>query len=131
MQRLVQQIPDLWDLYDDILSLGRGAAALLDHKSHEYAFEASKRVKGEKVLLLSELYVSGGSVQSAASAMTRAGADAVVALVIARLIDQSYNDANRSIWANASAERFCFDRCCLCDTSTGPASQAAQYNAHG
>uniref|UniRef100_UPI0013B36A77 hypothetical protein n=1 Tax=Nonomuraea lactucae TaxID=2249762 RepID=UPI0013B36A77 len=55
--------------------------------------------------------------RSAASALRRAGAAAVVTLVIARLVDPVRDPAGARDWARASAEPFRFDRCCLCDTA--------------
>jgi len=55
-------------------------------------FTATTEMDGATVLLIDDTWVSGGSVQSAAGALKAAGAGAVGAMVIARLIDQDYGD---------------------------------------
>jgi predicted phosphoribosyltransferase len=55
-------------------------------------FAASAELDGVSVLLVDDTWVTGGSVQSAAGALKRAGAGSVGVLVLGRLIDESYED---------------------------------------
>jgi phosphoribosylpyrophosphate synthetase len=124
MPRVVGMISALRPLYRPVLLPGgRAAAATLAHRdSDERAFEVLGRLDGRRVLLLDDLFVSGAHVQSAASALHRAGAAAVVALVVARLVVPASNDNSARIWAEASAEPFDFGRCCL----RAPAARGAE-----
>ena len=117
MPRVVDMIAALRPLHRPVLMPGdRGAVATLARRdSDERAFAVLGRLDGARVLLLDGLLVSGARVQSAASALHRAGAEAVVALVVARLVVPGA--AGAPIWERASAEPFTFDRCCLCDGS--------------
>ncbi|GGL02897.1 hypothetical protein Sme01_19420 [Sphaerisporangium melleum] len=103
------------------------APVLAERESHKDAFWVmGGRIDGHRVLLLDDLFVSGAHVQSAASALIRHGAAAVVALVIIRLLDPESNPHRKRIWAEARAEPFSFDRCCL----RGPTDRHVQPNAH-
>ncbi|MFF0310021.1 phosphoribosyltransferase [Streptosporangium sp. NPDC004379] len=115
LNRAVQMISGLRGLHRSVLRCDSGAEAVGWREPNERAYAVSERVAGETVLLLDGMFVTGAHLQSAASALHRAGAASVTALVVVRLINLSHNDANREIWARASAEPFSFDRCCLCD----------------
>ncbi|WP_327089213.1 hypothetical protein OIE66_00915 [Nonomuraea sp. NBC_01738] len=102
------------------------ARVLAKRDSHRDSFQVmgaqngEQVLRGERVLLLDDLFVSGAHVQSAASALFEQGAEEVVALVILRLIVPSpWHDNRVDIWQEASAQPFNFDRCCLCDPAGG------------
>lgn len=114
MPAVVDMVAALRDLHRPVLMAGDGAAAekLARRRPDERAFQVMGRVDGARVLLVDDLFVSGAHVQSAASALYRAGARSVVALVVARLVFPASNENTARLWAEASAERFSFDRCC-------------------
>ncbi|RJL35627.1 hypothetical protein [Bailinhaonella thermotolerans] len=116
MSAVVSLVPPLGCLYRPVLLPDAGARLVEPARPAEHAFAVmpGQRLDGENVLLVEDLYVGGGRVQSAATALRRAGAASVVALVVARLIATRYNDANTRIWAWAQEEPFTFDHCCLC-----------------
>ncbi|MFF0572963.1 ComF family protein [Streptosporangium saharense] len=116
MPRVVGMISALKDLYRPVLLTDTGAAAVGPRKSNENAFRAICPLDGETVLLVDDIFVTGAHVQSAASALYRAGAASVTVLVVARLVNPGHNGANGAIWTRASAEPFSFDHCCLCRT---------------
>ncbi|GAA3695172.1 hypothetical protein GCM10022224_070930 [Nonomuraea antimicrobica] len=94
------------------------APVLADRRAHRDAFRIprSDRLDNARVLLVDDLFVSGAHVQSAASALIEAGAAAVVALVIARLINPASKDPySAGIWKQACEQPFSFDCCCICD----------------
>jgi hypothetical protein len=94
------------------------APVLAARRSHRDAFRIPQAdgLRRARVLLVDDLFVSGAHVQSAASALFEAGAAAVVALVIARLVDPASTDPySAGIWRQACERRFDFDRCCVCD----------------
>ncbi|MFI6512184.1 hypothetical protein ACIBCT_31665 [Streptosporangium sp. NPDC050855] len=114
---MISMVGALKGLYKPLLLPDtENARALAERCSHPDAFRVSgERIDGERVLVVDDLVVSGAHVQSAASALYEAGAHAVVALVIVRLITfDSWSPHRERIWEEASAEPFDFDRCCLC-----------------
>lgn len=117
LPQIVQMIAALKDLYKPVLWPDAGAAVVGPRESSDFGFTTMSRIDGEIVLLVDDIFVTGAHVQSAASALHRAGAASVTALVVARLIKPAYNHANYAIWTRASAEPFKFDRCCLCSTA--------------
>lgn len=90
-------------------------------------------VQGARVLLVDDLFVSGAHVQSAASALIGRGARAVVALVIARLVNPASTDPySAGIWQESGDRRFGFDRCCVCDRDRDhPAARQPVRRARG
>lgn len=127
MPRVVDMVAALRDLHRPVLLPGDPAAEarLSRHQPDEHAFHVVGRLDGARVLLVDDLLVSGARVQSAASALLGAGAEAVVALVIARLVDPTFNGASARIWAQSSAEPYSFGRCCLCDPASSAVDQPA------
>ncbi|NUW41304.1 phosphoribosyltransferase [Nonomuraea rhodomycinica] len=123
LPRVVQWVSALRGRHRPVLMPGgdRAAeAALTRHIPDERAFHVLGRLDGERVLLLDELFVTGARVQSAASALYRAGAEEVVALVVARLADPWADTRLADAWARP----YDFGRCCLCDPAARPSPDA-------
>lgn len=110
----------LRDIAGRIVGITRGRFRRLLTRS---AVEADKRgvvpekfspaadLAGASVLLIDDTWVTGGSVQSAAGALKAAGAGAVGAVVMGRLIDEHYGDQGERL---ASLPReFDWDVCAL------------------
>ncbi|MEU6426725.1 hypothetical protein ABZ860_12580 [Microbispora sp. NPDC046973] len=103
------------------------APVLAARASHPAAFRVLGDVKGARVLLVDDLFVSGAHVQSAASALIGRGAAAVVALVIARLVNPASTDPySAGIWQESGDRPFRFDRCCVCDPGPWQGRPAAR-----
>lgn len=94
--------------------LTRGPDAAGHNQASDRVFISTRRLDGEPVLLIDDTFTSGARVQSAASALYLAGAAAVTAVVIGRVINPDWNDNCRRIWDEASTTPFNFDECCLC-----------------
>ena len=63
--------------------------------AHQYdadRFRASRQLDGESVLLFDDTWTTGSSVQSAATALKRAGAHRVGVIVIGRHVDPTFRD---------------------------------------
>ncbi|MEV4161427.1 hypothetical protein [Nonomuraea dietziae] len=115
MRPIVDKVSTLRAFYQEVLSYtGEGASMFKARKPAENAYVTTTGLHGQRVLLLDDIFVSGAHVQSAASALLRAGAVIVVVLVIARQVDPDFNDNSAAIWRQALNEPFCFERCCLC-----------------
>jgi orotate phosphoribosyltransferase len=94
--------------------LARGPADPDHNLADDDAFIVTRRLRGERVLLVDDTLTTGARVQSAASALRLGGASAVAALVVGRVIDPDRNENCRRIWSRARATPFTFEECCLC-----------------
>ena len=68
------------------------------------------------MLLLDDTFTTGASFQSAASALSLAGADVVAGVVIGRVIDTGNADRfpdKAALWKRQRAIPFTFGTCCL------------------
>ncbi|MEU8176256.1 phosphoribosyltransferase [Microbispora hainanensis] len=141
MDKVVGKVGAWARLYRPLLLQADDAYApvLAARESHPAAFRVlgdrvkSDRVKDARVLLVDDLFVSGAHVQSAASALIGRGARAVVALVIARLVNPASTDPySAGIWQESGDRPFRFDRCCVCDRDGDrPATRQPARRARG
>lgn len=75
-------------------------------------FTATRALHGEPVLLIDDTWTTGASAQSAATALKRAGAGAVAAVVIGRHINREWHDNDRRLQALPAP--FDWSRCVCC-----------------
>lgn len=94
--------------------LAPGPAAAGHGFADDDAFALTRRLRGERVLLIDDTFTTGARIQSAASALRAGGASSVAALAVGRVIWPEWNENCRRIWDRACAQRFSFDDCCLC-----------------
>lgn len=76
-------------------------------------FRATATLDGEPVLLIDDTWTTGASAQSAASALKRAGAGPVAALVIGRHLNRGYGDNDRRL--RALSTPFDWSECVVCE----------------
>jgi predicted amidophosphoribosyltransferase len=76
------------------------------------AFAASAQAAGRRVLLVDDTFTTGARVQSAASALSSAGATVVAAVPIGRVIDTDH-PTKEAFWRERRSQTFDFDTCCL------------------
>ena len=114
LQTAVTAVTGLARLHRVLLTPG---SAVTGHNQAEDAiFRVTAALAGERVLLIDDTFTTGARLQSAASALQLAGASAVAAVTVGRVIWPGRNENCRRIWEQASAARFSFSRCCLCGT---------------
>jgi predicted amidophosphoribosyltransferase len=86
------------------------------NQSSDDGFQVTTDVAGKSVLLVDDTFTTGASLQSAASALSIAGADVVAGVVIGRVVDtgnaEQYPE-KAELWKRQRAIPFSFDTCCL------------------
>jgi predicted amidophosphoribosyltransferase len=76
-------------------------------------FTVTRPLANESVLLIDDMWTSGASAESAAAALRGAGAETVVAVVIARHLNRSFHH-NDGRLRRLAGSAFDFDCCVLC-----------------
>ena len=94
--------------------LVRGSAYVDHNRADDEAFTMRRTLSGERVLVVDDTLTTGARLQSAVSALHRAGASAVAGLIVGRVMDPDWNDNCRRIWDQGRETQFSFDECCLC-----------------
>lgn len=69
--------------------------------------------RGTRVLLIDDTFTTGATVQSAATALTLAGATVVGAVVVGRVIHPDFTDEMGAMWSTQRKTKFDFAKCCL------------------
>jgi predicted amidophosphoribosyltransferase len=105
---------DLGDQYRQLLRADQPATGGRVHGGDRW-FRAIEDVSELRVLLVDDTFTSGASMQSAASALSLAGAVVVAALPVGRVIttDDPRYPHRDEIWAQRRDLGFSFSRCCL------------------
>lgn len=93
--------------------LERGDGPLGHNQASDTGYRVAADVDGANVLLVDDTFTSGARIQSAASALTLAGATVIAAVPIGRVINPGFSTATAALWEAARAEPFDFDVCCL------------------
>jgi len=78
--------------------LRRGTGEIGHRRANHQAFEPVGRVQGRRVLLLDDVLTTGARCQSAARALTTAGADVVLIVVVARRINPDWRPEAGPWW---------------------------------
>ena len=78
--------------------LRRGSAEIAHRRPNRHAFEPVGRVAGRRVLLLDDVLTTGARCQSAATALTAAGADVVLIVVVARRVNPDWRPEGAPWW---------------------------------
>ena len=103
-------VPGVYATYEDLLR--RGNAAIDHNQANDDGFRTIRRLDGERVLLVDDTFTSGARAQSAASALSNAGAKVVAIVPIGRVINPGFG-TNADWWAEQKRVGFSFDTCCL------------------
>lgn len=78
-------------------------------------YRPTRRLDGEAVLLIDDMWTSGASAESAAAALLAAGAGRVAAIVIARHLNRGWHQNHRRL-QRLAGQRFDLRRCVWCTT---------------
>ncbi len=101
-----------WD-QEIVETLRKGSVSIGHTVADDSGFEVVRPVAGRSLLLIDDTLTSGARLQSAASALSLAGADVVAALVIGRVMNPDFNQATRDVWDRFRRKPYSFERCCL------------------
>ena len=88
--------------------LERGPGEVGHRKMSDVGFLARESVEGRRVLLLDDVYTTGGTSQSAASALQLAGAVVRVILVVGRRLNPDFHPAVQVIWDRQAQQPYDF-----------------------
>lgn len=112
MVGVIQRSPWLEDQFR--LVLGSGSDKLGFNNASDKGFGVTEDVKGRSILILDDTYTTGARSQSAASALTQAGARVVAIVPAGRFIrPRSDHPENGALIEEAKLLSFSFDYCCV------------------
>jgi predicted amidophosphoribosyltransferase len=95
--------------------LQRSTLAVAPREFHPGRFEATRALHGEPILLLDDTWTTGASAQSAAAALSAAGAGPIAAVVIGRHLNREWHENDRRL--RGLTRPFDWSRCALCADS--------------
>lgn len=110
--RAIRAVGSLRDQYEPLLRRGEQPTGHLI--ASDEGFLPTRKLAGERVLLIDDTFTSGARAQSAASALSIAGASVAAIVPIGRVISPEFNEETAEYWKRQSALEFDFDVCCLC-----------------
>lgn len=93
--------------------LAPGAVPTTHVIASDQGFTVTRPVNGKRVLIVDDTFTSGARAQSAASALTLAGALVVAIVPIGRVIQPGWSPDTQAYWTQRGTEPFDFNVCCL------------------
>jgi len=112
LMRAIRAVGNLREQYEPLLR--RGETQTGHNTASDVGFVPLRELGGERVLLIDDTFTSGARAQSAASALSLAGASVAAIVPIGRVISPEFNETTAAYWKRQSALEFDFDVCCLC-----------------
>ncbi len=86
-------------------------------------YEVTRRLDGEAVLLIDDMWTSGASAESAAAALCAAGAGTVAAIVVARHLNRGWHENDLRL-RRLAGDGFDPGSCVLCSGGSGSVATA-------
>lgn len=106
----LRRVPSVFTTYEALL--GQGPVQVGHNKASDGGFRSTRKLTGERVLIIDDTFTSGARAQSAASALSNGGAEVVAIVPIGRVIDPSWEPVGEW-WKAQRRQPFSFDTCCL------------------
>jgi adenine/guanine phosphoribosyltransferase-like PRPP-binding protein len=102
-------------LHDTLLEPGPGVDGIERMKGSDDGFRvmAGRNVKDAGVIVIDDTWTTGATAQSAACALTRAGAHVVAIVPVGRLITTKPDYEESEWWREQQAQPFEFRVCCV------------------
>jgi len=108
----LRAVPEVFASYEELLGVGGAGVGLGHNLASDDGFVAGRRLDGERVLVVDDTFTTGARAQSAASALTLAGAEVVAIVPVGRVVDPGWEHVG-AWWAAWRRRPFTFDTCCL------------------
>lgn len=102
-------VPWLADQHRRVLERGPGPMGAAMASDDGFVVEGVRR--GERVVVIDDTFTSGGRSQSAASALSLAGARVLAVVPVGRVVDPRHDQVAACFWARLASQPFDFDRC--------------------
>lgn len=109
--RALRRVPSSFAEYEDLLA--RGPTAIGHNRASDSGYVVKRSPVGLRVLLVDDTFTSGARAQSAASALSLAGAEVVAIVVVGRVFNPRWSETTQAFWSDRLAQPFDFDTCCL------------------
>ena len=103
-------MPEVFASYEELLLVGGGGVSLGHNVASDEGFVVGRRVDGERVLMVDDTFTTGARAQSAASALSLAGADVVAIVPVGRVVDPGWEHVG-GWWEGWRRRPFTFDTC--------------------
>ncbi len=110
LHRLVSLVGPVRDRY--VRLLRRSPEPATAHQFNPHKYEACHDLTGQSILLIDDTWTQGANAQSAAAALTAAGAEQVAAVVIGRYVNRGWRQNDRQL--RSLPQPFDWERCALC-----------------
>lgn len=107
----MQRVGSLQDRIELLLAAGDRP---LDHNQADDRGYRVTRTGATRILVVDDTLTTGARIQSAASALSRAGYQVVGGLVVGRVLDPRFDSRHAGLWESAGARGFDFGTCCRC-----------------
>lgn len=90
-----------------------GSGTIGRNSPSDTGYETVREMDGIRVLLVDDTWTTGSHLQSAASALSLAGADVLAAVVVGRVIRTDWSFTDDTWWSEMRQKPFTFDSCSL------------------
>jgi hypothetical protein len=108
----MERVPWLHEQHETLLKPGPGVSNIGRAMAVDDGFEPTRDVRGLRVVLLDDTWTSGATAQSAASALSLAGAEVLAIAPVGRLVNPRKGSAeDEEWWAEQQREPFDFATC--------------------
>lgn len=107
----LQRVGSLQDRIELLLAAGDRP---LDHNQADDRGYRVTTPGSARILVVDDTFTTGARIQSAASALSRAGYQVAGGLVIGRVLEPSFDDRHAHVWSSGGERGFDFSICCQC-----------------
>jgi hypothetical protein len=104
-------LPGFRDQYEQLLR--KGCVEVGHNRASDEGFIVTRKLHGERVLLIDDTFTTGARAQSAASAINLAGGVVVAILAVGRVVNPHFSETVKEYWDRQRRQPFTFTTCCL------------------
>jgi hypothetical protein len=107
----IRMLPGFRDQYEQLLK--KGSVDVGHNRASDDGFIVTRKLQGERVLLIDDTFTTGARAQSAASAINLAGGTVVAIVAVGRVINPGFSETVSEFWERQRRGPFTFATCCL------------------